>query len=121
MDQRCHTFSFGHYHRAPGASCGILYILVLSLMQSLSRFSFTFISRVSTCSSFNVTIINFMFIVSGISAESESERKDLVKQFQLLKDALQKEVKAQSSIQRLLSELQATFYYKLPKMDRIDT
>ena len=30
--------SFGHYHQAPGASCGILYILVLSLvlfMQSL--------------------------------------------------------------------------------------
>ena len=25
MDQRCHTFSFGHYHQAPGASCGILY------------------------------------------------------------------------------------------------
>ena len=38
MDERCHTFSFGHYHQAPGASCGILYILVLSLvlfMQSL--------------------------------------------------------------------------------------
>ena len=38
MDQRCHTFSFGHYHQVPGASCGILYILVLSLvifMQSL--------------------------------------------------------------------------------------
>ena len=38
MDQRCHTFLFGHYHQAPGASCGILYILVLSLvlfMQSL--------------------------------------------------------------------------------------
>ena len=38
MDQRCHTFSFGHYHQAPGASCSILYILVLSLvifMQSL--------------------------------------------------------------------------------------
>ena len=31
--QRCHTFSFGHYYmpQAPGASCGILYILVLSL------------------------------------------------------------------------------------------
>ena len=32
------TFLFGHYHQAPGASCGILYILVLSLvlfMQSL--------------------------------------------------------------------------------------
>ena len=28
MDQRGHTFSFGHYHQAPGASCGILYILV---------------------------------------------------------------------------------------------
>ena len=41
MDQRCHTFSFGHYHQAPGASCGILYILVLSLvlfMQSLYPF-----------------------------------------------------------------------------------
>ena len=24
MDQRCHTFSFGHYHQVPGASCGIL-------------------------------------------------------------------------------------------------
>ena len=38
MDQRCHTFSFGHYHQVPGASCSILYILVLSLvifMQSL--------------------------------------------------------------------------------------
>ena len=38
MDQRCHTFSFGHYHQVPGASFGILYILVLSLvifMQSL--------------------------------------------------------------------------------------
>ena len=23
--QKCHTFSFGHYHQAPGASCGILY------------------------------------------------------------------------------------------------
>ena len=32
MDQRCHTFSFGHYHQAPGASCSILYILVLSLV-----------------------------------------------------------------------------------------
>ena len=50
MDQRCHTFSFRHYHQAPGASCGILYILVLSLvlfMQSLYplfnlwNFSFT--------------------------------------------------------------------------------
>ena len=50
MDQRCHTFSFGHYHQAPGALCGILYILVLSLvlfMQSLyplsnlGNFSFT--------------------------------------------------------------------------------
>ena len=41
MDQRCHTFLFGHYHQAPGASCGILYILVLSLvlfMQSLYPF-----------------------------------------------------------------------------------
>ena len=41
MDQRCHTFSFGHYHQVPGASCGILYILVLSLvlfMQSLYPF-----------------------------------------------------------------------------------
>ena len=38
MDQRCHTFSFGHYHQVPGASCSILYILVLFLvifMQSL--------------------------------------------------------------------------------------
>ena len=25
MDQRCHKYSFGHYHQAPGASCGILY------------------------------------------------------------------------------------------------
>ena len=32
MDQRCHTFSFGHYHQVPGASCSILYILVLSLV-----------------------------------------------------------------------------------------
>ena len=32
MDQRSHTFSFGHYHQAPGASCGKLYILVLSLV-----------------------------------------------------------------------------------------
>ena len=42
MDQRCHTFSFGHYHQAPGASCSILYILVLSLvifMQSLYTLS----------------------------------------------------------------------------------
>ena len=48
--QRCHTFSFSHYHQAPGASCSILYILVLSLvifMQSLHtlsnlyKFSFT--------------------------------------------------------------------------------
>ena len=31
--QRYHTFSFGHYHQAPGASCSILYaILVLSLV-----------------------------------------------------------------------------------------
>ena len=30
--QRCHTFSLGHHHQAPGASCGILYILVLSLV-----------------------------------------------------------------------------------------
>ena len=34
MDQQCHTFSFGHYHQAPGASCGILYILVLSLVRN---------------------------------------------------------------------------------------
>ena len=32
MDQRYHTFSFGHYHQAPGASCSILYVLVLSLV-----------------------------------------------------------------------------------------
>ena len=35
------TFSFGHYHQVPGASCSILYILVLSLvifMQSLYPF-----------------------------------------------------------------------------------
>ena len=39
--QRCHTFSFGHYHQVPGASCSILYILVLSLifMQSLYALS----------------------------------------------------------------------------------
>ena len=45
--QRCHTFSFGHYHQVPGASCGILYILVLSLvlfMQSLYPLSMTFFS-----------------------------------------------------------------------------
>ena len=47
MDQRCHTFSFGQYQQAPGESCGILYILVLSLvlfMQTLyplSNLSFT--------------------------------------------------------------------------------
>ena len=37
-----YTFSFGHYHQAPGASCSILYILVLSLvlfMQSLYHLS----------------------------------------------------------------------------------
>ena len=52
MDQRCHTFSFGHYHQASGASCGILYILVLSLvlfMQSLYPLSnfrnFSFITH----------------------------------------------------------------------------
>ena len=48
MDQRCHTFSFGHYHQAPGASCVILYILVLSLvhfMQSLYPLSFTCLYR----------------------------------------------------------------------------
>ena len=42
MDQRCHTFSFPHYHQAAGASCSILYILVLSLvifMQSLYTLS----------------------------------------------------------------------------------
>ena len=32
MDKRCYTFSFGHYHQVPGTSCGILYILVLSLV-----------------------------------------------------------------------------------------
>ena len=32
MDQRCHTLSFGHYHQVPGASCSILYIVVLSLV-----------------------------------------------------------------------------------------
>ena len=42
MDQRCHTFLFSHNHQVPGASCGILYILVLSLvifMQSLYTLS----------------------------------------------------------------------------------
>ena len=34
MDQRYHTFSFGHYHQAPGASCSILYILKLSCLLS---------------------------------------------------------------------------------------
>ena len=29
MELGCHTFSFGHYHQAPGASCSIL---VLSLV-----------------------------------------------------------------------------------------
>ena len=32
MDQRCHTFPFGHYHQAPGTSCGT----VLSLSCLLS-------------------------------------------------------------------------------------
>ena len=32
MDQRCNTFSFGHSHQAPGVSCGILHVLVLSLV-----------------------------------------------------------------------------------------
>ena len=34
MDQSGHTFSFGHYHQVPGASCGILYILVVSLVRN---------------------------------------------------------------------------------------
>ena len=42
IPQRCHTFSFGHYHQAPGASCGILYILGINcnirhLYYSVSR------------------------------------------------------------------------------------
>ena len=35
MDQRYHTFSFGHYDQAPGASCSILYVLLLSLVRNL--------------------------------------------------------------------------------------
>ena len=44
MESEMPYFSFGHYHQAPGASCGILYIiLVLSLvlfMQSLRIYPF---------------------------------------------------------------------------------
>ena len=32
MDQRCHTFSFGHYHQAPGASCSISLSCLLSFL-----------------------------------------------------------------------------------------
>ena len=32
MDSEMPYFSFSHYHQAPGASCSILYILVLSLV-----------------------------------------------------------------------------------------
>ena len=38
IDSEMPYFSFGHYHQMPGASCGILHILVLSpvpFMQSL--------------------------------------------------------------------------------------
>ena len=65
MDQRCHTFSFGHYPQAPGASCGILYIRVLSLvlfMQSLYtlsnllNFSFTsYYYEYTRCDKDNIT------------------------------------------------------------------
>ena len=41
--QRCHTFSFGHYHQAPGASCSILYILVLSLVIFMQFLYITFL------------------------------------------------------------------------------
>ena len=35
MDQRCHTFSFGHYHQAPGASCCIYCISLFCLLSFL--------------------------------------------------------------------------------------
>ena len=55
----------------------------------------------------------------GYSAEIDSKRKDLVKQLQLLKDAVQKEVETQSSLQRLVSELQDTCFYELPKVESV--
>ena len=55
----------------------------------------------------------------GYSAEIDSKREDLVKQFQLLKDAVQKEVRTQSGLQRLLEELQDTCQYELPKVKSV--
>ena len=61
MDQRCHTFSLGPYDEVPGASCRILYVLVLSLVLftqslyllfNLSNFLFTCIYKyMSVCTS----------------------------------------------------------------------
>ena len=43
MDQRYQTFLFGPYDQVPGASCSILYILVLFLVlfNAISNLSFT--------------------------------------------------------------------------------
>ena len=40
----------------------------------------------------------------GYSAEIDGKREDLVKQFQLLKDAVQMEMETQSSLRRLILE-----------------
>ena len=55
----------------------------------------------------------------GYSAEIYSKREDLVKQFQLLKDAVQKEVKTPAYLLRLILELQATCPYELPKAESV--
>ena len=63
MHQRCHTFSFGHYHQVPGASCSILYILVLSLvifMQSLLYIPFLIYEIFHS-----IVIANYNAIVRG--------------------------------------------------------
>ena len=44
MDQRCHTFLFGHYHQAPGASCGILSCLLSFLCNP-----YTYMMGLSIC------------------------------------------------------------------------
>ena len=55
------TFSFGRYHQAPGASCSILYILVLSLV--------IFMQSLYTLSKFFIYLSPFIFF-TAFSSES---------------------------------------------------
>ena len=55
----------------------------------------------------------------GYSAEIDGKREDLVKQFQLLKDAVQMEMETQSSLRRLILEFQDTCHYELPKVESV--